>query len=161
VSTTTKGGFAQPALIGGAVSGALSALPIISAGNVCCCLWVVTGGAVAAYLLQQSRPAAITVGDGALAGLMAGATGAFVYLLISIPITILVAPMERIMVERIIDSGNLPPEYRELIGTFAGSAAGLVFSFVFMLCIGSVFSTIGGVLGAAIFKKQTPPGTVV
>ena len=60
VSTTTKSPYAQPALIGGLVMGVLSALPIISAGNVCCCLWVVSGGAIAAYLFQQERAAPIT-----------------------------------------------------------------------------------------------------
>jgi len=33
----------------------LSALPLISAGNLCCCLWVISGGLVAAYLLQQNQ----------------------------------------------------------------------------------------------------------
>jgi hypothetical protein len=29
--------------------------------------------------------------------------------------------------------------------------------FFFMLCVGSIFSTLGGLLGAAIFKKSPPP----
>ncbi len=33
--------------------GVLSALPFINILNACCCLWVVTGGVVAAYLLQE------------------------------------------------------------------------------------------------------------
>ena len=35
-----------------------------------------------------------------------------------------------------------------------------VFSFIFMLFLGAVFSTIGGVLGALIFGKKTPPGII-
>ena len=50
--------------------GVLSALPIIAAGNLCCCLWVVSGGAIAAYLLQQSQATPIEPGDGALVGLL-------------------------------------------------------------------------------------------
>ena len=46
----------QPALLGGVFIGVLSALPIVSAGNLCCCLWVLSGGALAAYLLQQNQP---------------------------------------------------------------------------------------------------------
>src|SRR5438477_7737459 len=91
-STPTKAGLLQPALIGGAVMGALSALPIIAAGN-CCCLWLVSGGAVAAYVLQQNQETSITPGDGALAGLLAGLVGAVVYLVLSVPITLLMAPM--------------------------------------------------------------------
>jgi len=41
----------QPALLGGTFLGILSALPIVSAANLCCCLWVVAGGVLAAYLL--------------------------------------------------------------------------------------------------------------
>ncbi len=45
----------QPALLGGLVLGVLSALPIVSIGNVCCCLWVISGGVLAAYLLQRNQ----------------------------------------------------------------------------------------------------------
>ncbi len=88
-----KASFTQPALIGGLVGGVLSALPLIAGGNLCCCLWIVSGGAVAAYVLQQNQSLPIGPGDGALVGLLAGVIGALVYLVLSIPINILVAPM--------------------------------------------------------------------
>ena len=53
----------QPAILGGVLIGVLSALPIVSAGNLCCCLWVVLGGVVAAYLLQQNQSTPLNVGD--------------------------------------------------------------------------------------------------
>src|SRR5438132_13671198 len=90
----------QPALIGGLVLGVLSALPLVSAGNLCCCLWLVLGGAVAAYVLQQNQSAPITPGDGAVVGLLAGVIGAFVYLIVSIPVAMLLAPFERRVFER-------------------------------------------------------------
>jgi hypothetical protein len=122
---------------------------------------VVSGGAVAAYILQQNQPTPITPGDGALAGLLAGIVGACVYLLLSIPITILVAPLERAMMERIIENaGGMPPEFRQYVGTYAGGAIQVVVGFAFMLVVGSLFSTIGGVIGAMIFKKQPPPATL-
>ena len=58
----------QPALIGGVVNGVLSGLPVINIGNICCCLWVIVGGAVAAYMLQQKREVPINAGDGAAVG---------------------------------------------------------------------------------------------
>lgn len=150
--------------------GVLSALPLVSAGNLCCCLWVVTGGLVAAYLLQQNQPAPITPGDGALVGLFAGLAGAVVQLIISIPIGILMAPFEHAMLQRLVDmAGSMPPEMREILDRYssngiaigiAASVARRVLAFMFMLCIGAVFSTIGGLLGAAIFRRQTPPGTI-
>src|SRR5436309_8139061 len=102
--SSTSSNLVQPALYGGLVMGVLSALPIISAGNLCCCLWVVSGGAVAAYVLQQNQPMPITAGDGALVGLLAGVVGAFVYVILSIPITILVAPIERVLLERVLQN---------------------------------------------------------
>ena len=136
MSTTISPRFVQPALIGGAVVGVLSALPIISAFNLCCCLWVVTGGTVAAYVLQQNQQTPITPGDGALAGLFAGLAGAVIYLVLSIPITFLMAPIERVMMERVIESGSVPPEFREFIGTYTGGALKLVTGFFFMIVAG-------------------------
>jgi len=170
VSTTIKPSYGQPALIGGLVMGVLSALPIVSAGNLCCCLWVIGGGLVAAYVLQQNESTPITAGDGALAGLLAGLVGAFVHLIVSIPIGIMMAPFERQVLQRIMDmAGAMPPEMRDAIDrysnqgmgmTIAGMIARRVIGFIFMLFVGAIFSTIGGVLGAAIFRKQTPPGTI-
>jgi hypothetical protein len=160
VSTTTSR-YAQPALIGGLVMGVLTGLPLISAGNLCCCLWVLGGGVIAAYVLQQNEPAPITAGDGALVGLLAGVIGAFVYLIISIPISILVAPMERMIVERFIERmGDMPPEFREFASRGVGTGLRLMLGFFFWLFVGAAFSTIGGLIGQAIFQKKLPPGTI-
>ena len=168
--STTTSEMTQPALYGGLVMGVLSALPIISAGNLCCCLWVVSGGLVAAYVLQQRIVAPITPGDGALVGLMAGVAGAFVSLLLSIPISFIVGPMERQIVQRVLEnSGNMPPEFREMMGryssgdirvTFAANVVRLIVTFVVMLFLGAIFSTIGGLLGAVLFRKPQPPVVV-
>jgi hypothetical protein len=150
--------------------GVLSALPIVSAGNLCCCLWLLSGGAVAAYLLQQNHPLPITPGDGALVGLLAGLIGATVYFVLSIPIGILMAPLEREVLQRIVDmAGPMPPDMREMIERYSGrtetSVAVVVIyrvvAFMFMLVLGAIFSTLGGLVGAAIFRKPaSPPGTI-
>src|SRR5712692_1095781 len=149
--------------------GVLSALPIIYVGNACCCLWVISGGVIAAYVLQQNQAAPMTPGDGALVGLLAGLVGAAVHLVLSIPIYIVMAPYERAMAERFLDmAGNMPPEMRDWIERLSRQGAagiGLILirraaAFVFMLFAGAIFSTIGGVIGAMIFKKQTPPGVI-
>jgi len=162
--------YGQPALIGGLVMGVLSALPIISTGNVCCCLWVVSGGAVAAYLLQQNTSAPITPGDGALVGLLAGLIGALVQFALSIPIGILVAPMERAFMQRALEIANsMPPEMRGMIERYGNTDVQLGIGFMIIrrmaalmiwLCVGGVFSTLGGLIGAMIFQKKTPPGVI-
>jgi hypothetical protein len=148
--------------------GVLSALPIISAGNVCCCLWVISGGAIAAYLFQQERATPITPGDGALVGLLAGIAGAVIRSLVSIPIDLLAGPAERAMLQRFLDMGTFPPEARDFLEPFtrSGSMGGgyvilsAVVGLMLWLFVGGVFSTLGGLLGALIFKKQTPPGVI-
>lgn len=156
--TTSK---AQPALIGGLVLGVLSALPIISAGNLCCCLWLVSGGVIAAYVLQQNETAPITYGDGALIGLLAGLCGAFVYLILSIPITFLVAPMQRELLQHLLERTNgMPPELRDYVGSYISGTLGIALNFIFMLVMGAIFATLGGLLGAVIFRKPLPPGQV-
>jgi hypothetical protein len=160
--------YGQPAFIGGLVMGVLSALPFIKLGNCACCMWVLAGGMVAAYLLQQNQSAPITAGDGALVGLLAGLIGAVVASVVSIPFDYLLAPFQRQMLERIIEmSGNMPPEFRDAMTRYGGGdaptamvVAGKIFGLMFMMFIGAIFSTLGGLLGAAIFKKQTPPGTI-
>lgn len=143
--------------------GVLSALPLINAANVCCCLWVVSGGLVAAYLLQQNQSVPITPGDGALVGLLAGLVGAFVTFFLSIPIDMLLEPMQRAMVQRTLEmAGTMPPALREILenygqpSTSIGLAGRMVFRVIglfVLLAVGSIFSTLGGLLGAALFKK--------
>jgi hypothetical protein len=135
----------------------LSALPVVSSGNLCCCLWIVLGGAVAAYLFQQNQPTTISAADGALVGLIAGFIGAFVALLMSIPITMLLAPVQQAMLERLAEGPNMPPELRRYIGDTAMSGVSIVVGFVVMLFVSPVFATLGGLLGAALFRKSTPP----
>ena len=172
MSTTTKPSYAQPALIGGIVMGVLSALPLINAVNVCCCGWVIVGGVVAAYLLQQNQPTPISPGDGALVGLLAGLLGAFVQVAVSIPIDLLVGPLERALAIRIVEmAGTLPPEMRDWLDrygrggseTVAFMIVGRIVALMLWLFVGAIFSTLGGLLGAALFRKQAlpqPPGVI-
>jgi hypothetical protein len=151
----------QPALYGGLVLGVLSALPFINIVNVCCCLWVIAGGALAAFVLQNNQPMPITAGDGAGVGLLAGIIGAIVYEVIAIPISLAMGPVQSRILQRVLENArDIPENLRPLIES-AGrpSGAGLVIMFVgflFMLVVCMAFSTIGGLIGAALFKKKMP-----
>ena len=153
----------QPVLFGGLFMGVLSALPIISLGN-CCCLWVMGGGVVTAYLIQHGRPDPIQLGEGALGGLLSGVFGAVVYAVVSLPIQLVSAPLQRGMMNGLLESAaDVPPEVREMIESL-GSGGGVVtilVGFVFILVLGMVFSTLGGVLGALIFRSTSPAESAV
>jgi hypothetical protein len=148
----------QAPLLGGLFIGILSALPVVSWGN-CCCLWIVSGGVLAAYLDQQRDQRPITVGRGAFAGFMAGLIGAFVWLIFSLALDVVLAPIrERIAGELIRVARDMPPDARaalESIGT--SSPLGYAFNFLLLLCAGGIFSTLGGMLGAAFFRNDVPP----
>jgi Family of unknown function (DUF5518) len=164
-----RASLTQPALVGGVVMGVLSALPIVSVANACCCLWIVSGGLVAAYVLQQNQTAPITPGDGALVGLLAGLFGALVQAVLSIPIGLIIGPMERELMQRVLEmAGNIPPEFRDALERYgregrSGPLAvlGRIVGLLFWMVIGGIFSTLGGLLGAALFRKPAPPaGTI-
>ncbi|MCC7035602.1 MAG: hypothetical protein IT179_22510 [Acidobacteria bacterium] len=148
----------QPALLGGVAMGVLSALPVINLAN-CCCAWILFGGGLAAYLMQQQRPDPITVGDGALVGLMAGAIGAVVWTIVAIPLNAALVPFQAGMLEQVMSS-DMPPEAREFLEALkSGPAMGVaaVVGFFITLCVCGVFGMIGGLFGALFFRKNPPP----
>jgi hypothetical protein len=152
----------QPALLGGALIGVLSALPIVGWLNVCCCLWVVSGGAIALWIAQSNHPYPVTAADGALTGLLAGLFGG----LVAIPLNIIFEPIQRNILLRLVDSmqTDMPPQFRTMIENASGAgllrqiAGGLLMTAVY-----AVIAMLGGLLGVALFKKKDalpPPGTV-
>ena len=149
----------QPALLGGVVIGVLSALPVISVGNCCCGAWILFGGALSAYLMQLNHPEPITIGDGAIVGLLAGVVGAFVSGIISIPIGIVMGPFQARMFGNMSANADLPPELRALFERYAEgpSAVSFVFGLVAMLILCSIFGFLGGLLGSLLFRKSPPP----
>jgi hypothetical protein len=160
----------QPALLGGAVIGVLSALPVINVAN-CCCAWILFGGALAAYLMQQNHPEPIQTGDGAVVGFMAGAIGAAIGSLLSIPIGLMMGPFQSRLLQRTLaNAQDMPVEVRGFFESLAhgpgeGGAPfilmglGWILGFVFWLVVSSIFGTLGGILGAIMFRKpiQAPP----
>jgi len=154
----------QPALFGGLFIGVLSALPLINIGN-CCCLWVIGGGVLATYLMQQNHPYPITAADGALVGLLAGLIGGVIGTLLSIPVDMMMGPFQRQLIERILSSNpDFPAETRAMLENMNVGAAATAFKLVFSVIIGLIFGMLGGLLGVALFKKKDmpppPPGTV-
>ncbi len=139
--------------------GVLSALPLISVGNLCCCLWVVSGGLAAAYVLQQGQPDPISPADGAFVGFLSGLGGACIYLVISLPVDLLIGPMEREMMRRMVENmsgGEGFRNYADRADLIAAPIRALL-GFLMMLFVGAIFSTVGGLVGALLFKKSPAP----
>ena len=150
----------RPAALGGLFIGILSALPIVGAANCCCCLWIVSGGVLAAYLAGLNQPATLTPGEGAIVGGSAGLIGAFVWIPVALLMDLLMAPLQQAVIGSILSNArDLPPEAREVLqGLGEPSSAGrFVFGFMLMFFGGGVFAAIGGVLAAMFFRKDVPP----
>ena len=144
----------QSALLGGLFIGILSALPIINVAN-CCCLWITGGGFIASYL-SQDDPRPMTVGRGARTGLLAGIFGACIWLLATMALNVVVAPLQERMVDSMVrNAQDMPPDVRawlDTIGNRASSPLRYVLGFLFHFFGGVVFATLGGVLGAIFFS---------
>jgi hypothetical protein len=149
-----------PALLGGLFVGVLSALPFVSVAN-CCCLWIFTGGLLAAYVLQQNEDQPIGAVRGALVGLAAGGIGAFVWLIVTVALDPIVAPFQQQMLASLAPNAtDLPPEMQSLFDSLAqpGSApVRFAVGFIAQVFTGVIFSTLGGLVGSSIFRPVASP----
>jgi hypothetical protein len=147
----------QPGLLGGLFIGILSALPFVNVAN-CCCLWVITGGILATYVMQQNHPYAVTIGDGALVGLLAGIVGAIVHVLVSLPLEAYLGPVMSGWSEGMMRGrrSDMPPELRRLMNEMGPQAMVIIGGLVFG-AVSVVFATLGGMLGVVFFRKPSPP----
>jgi len=159
----------QSAVFGGLFLGVLSGLPFIGFGNCCCCLWVVGGGMIAAYLLQQGQPSPISAGDGATVGLLAGLMGFAVWQVLSLVMMPVTRSFQTRLMSRMLENaGELPPELRQMFDRASSgevSIPGLIGTAILLLCVSVIFSTVGGLVGAALFRRKVaaavpdlPPG---
>ncbi|MEO6212498.1 MAG: hypothetical protein ABIP65_02615 [Vicinamibacterales bacterium] len=151
-------GRLQPALLGGLFIGVMSALPLVNMGNCCCCMWVIAGGVLAVYLRQQHLPSEVTAAEGALVGLIAGLIGGVVGSLLSIPVQMMIGPIQQEWMTRILQGNqDIPPEARDMAERMMAGSALRVAGAIMNIVISAVFGLLGGLLGVAIFKKNTPP----
>lgn len=150
-----------PAIIGGCVMGVLSTVPFINLGNCICCMWLLLGGAIAAYFYSKELPpgSEFPAGEGAIVGLLAGVFGALFGTFLSyLFMAIGMAPGREILTSILESRGDISPDVRDLLKQLRdqGDLSPLfVFIGLFVsLIIDSIFGMIGGILGAAILRKR-------
>lgn len=140
-----------PALIGGVVAGVLSSIPFV---NCFCCLWIIGGSLLAAYLLIKDSPVVLSSGDGAIVGIFTGIVAAIVYSLIEIPLRPFIREFFQNMMKWAAEYAEEVPSGWEdwLEGGFSA------FRFFMRLIASAVFFSIlgalGGVLGISLFGKK-------
>ena len=147
----------QPALLGGLFIGVLSSLPVVSAANLCCCLWVVTGGVLTVYLQRQNPDAPLEAADAVLGGLVAGTIGAVIYIAAMSLLYSISGEMVEAQFRAALEQPQIPPEVRDrLSGLFVGRNMILIMGAI-TLPVYAVFSMLGALLGFAWFRRKTPP----
>src|SRR5215831_1554201 len=87
----------KPALIGGLVAGVLCLIPLV---NFCGCLWSIGGGLLAGYLFIKESSEPVSLGNGAVTGLLAGAVAGLLRLIIGIPLALMMTGMSAISEEQ-------------------------------------------------------------
>lgn len=160
----------QPALIGGVIVGVLSIIPFLD--NVfCCCLWALLGGIVAAKVLVDRSPRPVLPADGAMVGLLAGAIGGAIHLLIGPFLGVLSSGLYARVLENVargVDDPQVQEAIKRILERFqeaesVGFVQQLAVQFLFYAVKAVVLvaiTTLGGLLGVALLEKrkgETPP----
>ena len=98
---------------------------------------------------------------GARLGLLAGIAGAVIWLLVSLALDGVIAPLQQRAAEIMLGNAtDMPPDVRrwlESVGDRASVPQRLVGSFLFQLFVATPFAALGGLLGTAIVGRQAPP----
>ncbi len=152
-----KSAMFSAALIGGAGAGILSGIPFVSC---LCCLWIIGGAMLAAYLLAKDSPVALTAGDGAIVGVFTGIVAVVVQAILSFLFRPVNREFFRRMMERFAEySEEMPPGFE---GFFDGGSTqvsvplfliGILISAIAFAALGA----LGGIIGISLFGKKFLP----
>jgi len=161
---SNQDGYMRPAVLGGLASGFLSVIPIIQAGNCICCLWIVVGGVLASYLLADQRQGRIAAGDGAVVGLLSGLFAAcFTTVVHLVTFPFFGMKMLRQNIEQMRKVPGMPSQFESFYNQILAGRGGAI---ILLIILGilvvsaitySIFGTLGGLLGSALFGKKDQP----
>ncbi len=159
----------RPTLIAGALFGALSAVPFLSLLNCACCALLWGCGLLAARLYSgacRGQGVAFRPATGAVVGLIAGAFYALAQTVTDAVFKAALGdPTARWLVGVVEALPNVPDDRREMMLAALReaaepkvTAASLLMGFFLTVLLAAVFSTLGGLIGGAVFKVQAEPG---
>ncbi|MBZ5640028.1 MAG: hypothetical protein LAO51_14875 [Acidobacteriia bacterium] len=156
----------RPTLTAGILFGAVASVPFLNLLNCACCSLVLGCGFFASWLyagecrrsLIEFRP-----GTGAMVGLVSGAFYAVTESLLETMIHLFAGdPTARAMLSLIRSLPSLPAENRDMLEQALRQASeaiptvgSFVIGFFVMVLVAAVFSTLGGLIGGAVFR--VPP----
>lgn len=142
--------FLLTSLIVGVVTALLSSIPILNIVNCLLCGWFWIGGIFGVWLYRNFTKDTLTTGRAAVMGLVAGLIAAVIVSILSLltqsNAMAAIPPEQLAQLEE-----QLGPEAAQIFSdpgtyTLIGAVVGLV--------LYPIFTAIGGVIGAAIFKPK-------
>jgi len=143
-----------PALIGGGLAGILAAVPFV---NCLCCIWVIGGAMLAAFLLVKETPSRLSPGDGAIVGIFAGIIAAVVEFIVSIPFRAVENRLTQNIMERFSEYFDEMPSGWESFfegGDWTTSMGLSVFGLFITAVVFAALGALGGVLGISLFGRK-------
>ncbi len=142
------------AAIGGGTGAIASQIPGLQLLNIACCALVVGGGILAVYLALKDDPPAAKApyGEGAKIGALAGVFGSVLSILLGL--LILGGLTGAMGIGALAAESTEDFEAFSLFGAIAG--LGIIAIVAVSLAINVAFSTIGGVIGAAVVRRNAP-----
>ena len=151
--------YLRPALIAGAIAGVLSGLPLVSAGNCLCCLWIIGGAAIAAKLLAKNTSNILTSGDGAIVGALTGIVAAVVDTIVKIPLQPYNMALARRIIDKVSEFGTeMPAGLDGLLEGGSGilSPGWLLLGLFISAAVFAIMGVLGGIIGVSLFAKKKP-----
>jgi hypothetical protein len=152
--------YMRPALVGGAIAGLLSGLPLL---NCLCCLWIIGGAILATSLLAKRTDAPLAAGDGAITGALTGIAASVVFVILEMSP---VGQWNRAFILRLAEnwvraSGQSIPQLDELRRLATGTGQplpGLLIGLFIYAAVFAALGVLGGVIGVSLFgrKKARP-----
>jgi hypothetical protein len=149
-----KSAMFSAALIGGAGAGILSGMPVVSC---LCCLWIIGGAMLAAYLLAKDSPVVLTAGDGAIVGVFTGIVAVVVQAIINF----LFRPVNEKIFLRMMEwfaeyAGEMPPGIEGFFedGPTQVSVPWFLIGILVSAIVFSALGALGGIIGISLFGKK-------
>lgn len=152
-----KNAMFSAALIGGAGAGILSGIPVVSC---LCCLWIIGGAMLAAYLLAKDSPIALTAGDGAIVGVFTGIVAVVVQAIINFLFRPFNREVFRRMMERFAEyAEEMPPGIGDFLegGSTQVSVPAFLIGILGSAIVFSALGALGGIIGISLFGKKFLP----
>ncbi len=145
--------------IGALITGLAPFVPFL---NLACCITPLVGAIVAVAVYRSTEPTpALTNDDGLVLGAMSGLIGTGIYAALVVPLVLFVGSFLGGVIGRVVPSlTEIPSNVRPLLEGIFSNFANLIGFILLIKIIGQlafslIFGILGGLLGVAIFKRQT------